>query len=542
MRRVPSNPLLSRRASSAGGDAPAAAADLASSPLEAASASAPAEGAHAGAAGGSWAEDQPSPGDGGAAKGRRPMHAARRLLWAARRAPLPASLLALALLALALLALALLGGSPPFEPLARPRYDVIIDAGSTGSRVHVYEFVRDRGTASGASGAASRPALRVLTAPTRKVSPGLSAYASDPAAAAASVRELLQFATGRVPAAKQAQTRVRLMATAGLRLLPEADRRRLMDAVAAELAASPFRFAPGGAAVISGRDEALYGWAALAHAAGSADVGLLEVGGASAQIAIGAPHGRATGLAGGSGASSSVALSLWPGSRQEVVAVSWLGLGMDSAHQAINAHLARKAAAVGTRARQHPCVPVGRAETAGEAPRAVALEGAGDFAACRRLVDEVLLGAGCESEVDRVSPCVAGVRVPPLRTAPAVWATENALYTADYLHKAGLLDGFDPSLPTPLSALEGAAAAHCARPWAAIEARARGDEGELFNARTSCFSAALVSALLARAGATDEIRFANKVSDTTIEWALGALVLGDQATKIPRAALGGRGR
>ena len=83
-----------------------------------------------------------------------------------------------------------------------------------------------------------------------------------------------------------------------------------------------------------------------------------------------------------------------------------------------------------------------------------------------------------------------------------------------------------------------AGAAHCARPWSDIEARAHGDEGELFNARTSCFSSALISAFLERAGAagqeaaagasgvSPDVYFANHAGGVSIEWALGALVLG----------------
>ena len=88
------------------------------------------------------------------------------------------------------------------------KYSVVFDAGSTGSRVHVYRF----------EAAGSGPVL--LDELFEQLKPGLSSYAGDAEAAAASLGPLIDKALERVPEAARADTVVTLRATAGLRMLP----------------------------------------------------------------------------------------------------------------------------------------------------------------------------------------------------------------------------------------------------------------------------------------------------------------------------------
>ena len=75
------------------------------------------------------------------------------------------------------------------------RWTIIIDAGSSGSRVHVYELGR---SASG---------LPQLTHPASlKVSPGLSAFAEAPEHAGQSLLPLVSFAARQVSRACQRGT------------------------------------------------------------------------------------------------------------------------------------------------------------------------------------------------------------------------------------------------------------------------------------------------------------------------------------------------
>ena len=89
------------------------------------------------------------------------------------------------------------------------RYAVVVDAGSTGSRVHAFAFAE---TADGG--------LDLLSDTFEQLKPGLSSYAAEPAKGAASLKPLLERAVAAVPAPERASTPVQLRATAGLRLLP----------------------------------------------------------------------------------------------------------------------------------------------------------------------------------------------------------------------------------------------------------------------------------------------------------------------------------
>ena len=98
----------------------------------------------------------------------------------------------------------------PVRADCRARYGIMLDAGSTGSRVHVYHFTY-------CPEAPGRPLLQGEVF--EKVTPGLSHYAASPADAAASLAPLLDTAQRSIPRHLWASTPIALRATAGLRLL-----------------------------------------------------------------------------------------------------------------------------------------------------------------------------------------------------------------------------------------------------------------------------------------------------------------------------------
>jgi Golgi nucleoside diphosphatase len=98
------------------------------------------------------------------------------------------------------------------------RYAVIVDAGSTGSRVHAFSF------RAGPAGA-----LELLDDAFTQLKPGLSAYAAKPEEGGASLRPLLDAAVAAVPATAAPATPLLVRATAGLRLLPGTQAEQLLE-------------------------------------------------------------------------------------------------------------------------------------------------------------------------------------------------------------------------------------------------------------------------------------------------------------------------
>lgn len=126
------------------------------------------------------------------------------------------------------------------------RYGIVIDGGSTGTRIHVFRYdvaAVDRSAVFdfGTEGLTSF-----------RVNPGLSAFSEDPELAGGSLTELLEFGKGRVPRELWRETEVRLMATAGLRLLDSEVQDRILDSCRKKLRDSGFKFRDDWASVITG--------------------------------------------------------------------------------------------------------------------------------------------------------------------------------------------------------------------------------------------------------------------------------------------------
>jgi guanosine-diphosphatase len=159
----------------------------------------------------------------------------------------------------------------------------MIDAGSTGSRIHIYKF----------HNCGPSPTYEYETFVQTK--PGLSAYAGRPDDAAQSLDLLLGAAMRAVPEALRRCTPVAVKATAGLRLLGAEQSAEILDAVRGRLStAYPFPLAsPDPVAIMDGRDEGVYAWVTTNYLMDTirADspktavpYAVLDLGGASTQI------------------------------------------------------------------------------------------------------------------------------------------------------------------------------------------------------------------------------------------------------------------
>jgi guanosine-diphosphatase len=127
-------------------------------------------------------------------------------------------------------------------------YAIMIDAGSTGSRLHLYTFSHCD------PDPAALPKLEDEGFYTTK--PGLSDYKGRPKDAAESLRGLMKHAIDGIPESERGCTPIAVKATAGLRLLGQKQSQEILDEVERWLKEEwPFSVVKDGVVVMDGRDE-----------------------------------------------------------------------------------------------------------------------------------------------------------------------------------------------------------------------------------------------------------------------------------------------
>ena len=164
---------------------------------------------------------------------------------------------------------------------ASTSYKIYIDAGSTGSRIHLFQ-----------SDTAANTVPVITDLFNESVSPSLSSFALSPQNAGDSLKPLLDDVSN------QLQQRgittvvpVNVYATAGMRLLPVDQQSPIYADVTAFIKDNYSHLTPGDIKTISGKIEALYDWLDVNYLAENfqkhqATVGSLDLGGASTQLAL----------------------------------------------------------------------------------------------------------------------------------------------------------------------------------------------------------------------------------------------------------------
>lgn len=180
-------------------------------------------------------------------------------------------------------------------------FTVVVDCGSTGTRVSVYEWMLKGGLIY-----RDLPILihaypdNATNAPSRKDScqyhcmqtePGLDKYVGNSSGVRASLEPLIIWAEQWVPPERRGDTPIFVLATAGLRRLPWKDARRVLDDVEDVIKEHRFMYKKSWIRVLSGKEEAYYGWVALNYKMGIFNkstrlptLGLLDLGGSSLQV------------------------------------------------------------------------------------------------------------------------------------------------------------------------------------------------------------------------------------------------------------------
>ncbi|KAE9371653.1 hypothetical protein N431DRAFT_484148 [Stipitochalara longipes BDJ] len=185
------------------------------------------------------------------------------------------------------------------------RWGVILDAGSSGTRVHVYKWLNPAKAREDADTEHMHRLPKLKTKPeyTHKIRPGVSTFGDNPADVGPEhLQELLDHALEIVPANQVKDTPIFLMATAGVRLLEPYKQKALLSEICSYAQQHSDFSLPDcdlHIQVIPGDTEGLYGWIAANYLLGGFDnpqahqhgkghhtYGFLDMGGASAQIAF----------------------------------------------------------------------------------------------------------------------------------------------------------------------------------------------------------------------------------------------------------------
>lgn len=404
------------------------------------------------------------------------------------------------------------------ETAADVKWMILIDAGSSGSRMHVYSYTW--------AGGDSYPVFQ-LPDKKLKTKPGLSSFKDNPTAAGASLEQLVEFAKKTIPAASHAGTSILVSATAGLRAMPAEKASAILDNCFAWLKKhTPFKVQRKGIALLSGKDEGALGWLSLnflgRRLAGMANekqgtLAGVEMGGASAQVTFerALPHNADGAL---QEDESDTAYELPLGSRKtSLYTHSYLNYGQEAAREQVSKRLASDS---------DPCLLKGFSRTGTPPPGASVYEGrstgavtgTGDFAKCRSEVDEIFKeGGGCS-----VPPCsFGGVHQPGVfEKGLSFVAWENFFHTA----RGAGVEGVDVGVT--VKRLEAAGEKQCGKSHTAADMT--NDSMKL------CFSLAFLSSFLhagLKVPVEKDFKILSAIDGNDIEWVLGQAITHAMAPK-----------
>lgn len=425
---------------------------------------------------------------------------------------------------------------PPIELKPQDfQYGVMLDAGSSGTRVYLYKWPPGHTNGLLRIEQMKDKAGKILAMVT---SPGLSAYADNPLSAYKSIKSLLLYASLNIPNGKHKETPLYILCTAGMRLLPEEKRNNIMNIVASNIRQQfDFFFKPSHIEVIDGRMEGVYGWIAVNYMLGRFDhdfvehqrqptVGALDMGGASTQITYEVPKSEE--LPSELSMDIDLGCHAHPGPKSHtyrLYATTFLGFGANEARKRYVDMLLDQNQVNpdhGLHYVSDPCLPRGMLETqSNHLFHHVTFKGEGNFTKCREKLNPLL---NKPNSCPR-SPCsMNGVFQPPINFYDQeMYGFSEYWYTLDdILHVGGVYKE---------EKFMRAAKEFCATDWQILSDRFKSGEfpaADQHRFQYQCFKSAWVLAILHDGhhfpSNYEKFISAKTVNSEVIQWTYGAMI------------------
>ncbi|XP_054634780.1 ectonucleoside triphosphate diphosphohydrolase 7-like isoform X2 [Dunckerocampus dactyliophorus] len=442
-------------------------------------------------------------------------------------------------------------------------YGIVVDCGSSGSRVFVYYWPPHNGNPH------TLLDIRQMRDPDRKpvvkkLKPGISTLATAPTQASDYLYPLLSFAAAHVPRSKHKETPLYILCTAGMRLLPDSQQAAILDDLVTDVPLDfDFLFSRSHAEVISGKQEGVYAWIGINFVLGRFDhadeedatvevttssqhqqpisrrrtVGIMDMGGASLQIAYEVPSAITFSSPQEEEAGKSVLAEFNLGCDVEhtqhvyrVYVTTFLGFGGNMARQRYEDHLLNSTLAKNRLLSTQtgvtedepyldPCLPFALSDTVIRDNRTLHLRGQGDWARCLDAVQPFL---GLRNATTLAA---GGVYQAPINFSNSEFYGFSEFYYCmeDVLRMGGQYDSAKYSR---------AATDFCATKWSTLKQRLDNrlfsQQADVNRLKSQCFKSAWMYQVLHAAfrfpSDYRSLRTAQLVYDKEVQWTLGAIL------------------
>lgn len=398
-------------------------------------------------------------------------------------------------------------------PLDHNNYAVVIDAGSSGTRVWVYKWL---------------PVIEGLPEfdyiLKKRTNPGISESADDTVKLQYTVATLIVQAAEVVPASKQPSTPVYLLATAGMRYLLEDQASEVVDRIHFMLLNStlnPFFYQrKNNIRILSGEEEAAFAWIAVNYMKGAfksnstekaykRTYGVMEMGGASTQIAF-VPKGP-------------ILAKHFPiriaGERYPLYSNSYLHYGQDSVEAWIKDQLVNEAKVTGKTegVLTNPCFNTGTDEEY----KNFKMLGQADKNKCALMLGKLVFKAPLDS--CHPKPCGVGTVYQPSISQDQRF---YALSVFPIVFRELGITTKENTGPVNFNNLLNASSAYCQRNYNELKVGVKESRHKFLY--KPCYMGLYVAQLLTKGYGlpvdSENVYSLEKINDKSVDWTLGALI------------------